>query len=64
MPGALVATVTVDPMLVSPSTGDFHLGASSAAVDHGIATSATVDIDGNTRPQGSAFDVGAYERPQ
>ena len=59
---ALVGSVTGDPLLVAPASHDFHLQAGSAAIDHGIATPATVDYDGNTRPQGAAFDIGAYER--
>jgi len=62
VPGALVGTVTGDPMLVAPSAHDFRLQAGSAAIDHGIATSATTDFDGNPRPAGAAFDIGAYER--
>jgi hypothetical protein len=60
-PAYLKGTILGDPMLVDAATHDFHLGAGSAAVDHGIATSAITDFDGNARPQGSAFDVGAYE---
>jgi hypothetical protein len=62
VPGTLVGTVTGDPLLVSPSTHDFHLQAGSAAIDHGIATPALTDYDGDPRPQGAAFDIGAYER--
>ncbi len=62
VPGSLAGTVTADPMLVAPATFDFHLQAGSAAVDHGIVTPAATDHDGNPRPQGPAFDMGAYER--
>lgn len=41
---------------------DFHLRATSPLIDKG-ATLATVtnDYDGKSRPQGVAFDIGAYE---
>ena len=51
---------------VSP-TGDFHLqGASTAAIDKGISPSNITSItksdrEGNTRPAGTAWDIGAYE---
>jgi hypothetical protein len=48
-------------MFVATTSHDFHLTSTSPAVDHGKTTSATTDIDGNLRPQGSAFDIGAYE---
>jgi hypothetical protein len=63
-PSALAGTVTGDPMLASPAANDFHLQAGSAAVDRGIVTPAATDYDGNPRPQGAAYDIGAYERPQ
>ncbi len=47
------------------STSDFHLKiGTNAAVDTGI-TIATVtrDLDAVVRPQGAAYDIGAYERP-
>lgn len=55
-----------NPQFVNAATSgnfDFHLQASSLAVDAGMAI-ATVgtDFDGVPRPQGAAFDLGAYER--
>ncbi|TAL59507.1 MAG: LamG domain-containing protein, partial [Bacteroidetes bacterium] len=52
-----------NPNFVSPSTHDFHLQAGSPAIDAGLSTAPTVttDFDGVTRPQGLAYDIGAYE---
>jgi hypothetical protein len=63
-PFFLAAGISGDPMLVAATSHDFHLTASSPAVDQGRTTSATTDIDGNPRPQGRAFDIGAYELVQ
>jgi hypothetical protein len=32
-------------------------------VDAGVATSVSRDHDGIARPQGAAYDIGAYEQP-
>jgi hypothetical protein len=61
-PSGLTGTVSADPLLVAPATHDFHLQATSPAIDHGVTTSAATDHDGNPRPQGAAFDIGAYEQ--
>ena len=61
LPSVLTASVSGDPMFVATTSHDFHLTSTSPAVDHGKTTGATTDIDGNLRPQGSAFDIGAYE---
>ena len=47
----------------NPSLNDFHLlDANSQAVDAGISIpDVTEDIDGNARPNGTAYDIGAYE---
>lgn len=57
----LGGTLAQDPMFVAATSHDFHLTPNSPAVDHGTTTNAKTDFDGNVRPQGAAFDVGAYE---
>jgi hypothetical protein len=50
-----------DPKFVSNFT-DLQLQSSSPAVDAGAIISGVIgDYDGNSRPQGSRFDIGAYE---
>jgi hypothetical protein len=54
--------LTGDPLFVSPGTGNFHLQADSPARDRGIALGAPViDFDGIKRPQGTGYDLGAFE---
>ncbi len=64
---------TVNPLFVNPDSGDFHLKTESPAIENGIAHNIydtyynlyglhiDVDFDGNTRPQGSNWDIGPYE---
>jgi hypothetical protein len=53
----------VAPGFVNAAAADYHLGTTSAAVDVGynVGTLVPLDYDGNTRPQGKAFDMGACE---
>lgn len=57
--------VTAGPQFVSyerAGGGDYHLAASSPAIDKGVSTYAPpVDFDGFARPYGPAVDIGAYE---
>jgi len=55
--------VTGDPRFIDVSVKNYRLGASSAAIDRGVALNGVVtnDYDGNPRPQGSGYDVGAFE---
>lgn len=49
-------------MLSNPSGGDYHLTGSSPAIDQGSSSQApSDDYEGNSRPQGSGYDIGAYE---
>jgi hypothetical protein len=52
---------TGSPAFVNAASGDYHLGAASAAIDRGIDAGVTTDIDGDERPVGSAPDLGADE---
>jgi hypothetical protein len=48
--------------LVDPAKGDVSLRAGSPAIDRGV-TIAAIQSDkvGTSRPQGAAYDIGAYE---
>jgi len=69
--GGSSATITqsnnssTNPNFVNAAADDFHLQASStAAVNQGFNLTSlglTSDFEGTFRPQGSAFDIGAYE---
>jgi uncharacterized repeat protein (TIGR01451 family) len=53
------AAFTGTPQFLSSSTGDYHIAATSDAVDAGVVTGVTSDIDGDARD--AAPDVGADE---
>jgi hypothetical protein len=56
--------MNVDPLLTTPSVPnfDFHLKAGSPAINAGAAVAGlTADFDGAARPQGAAYDMGAFE---
>ncbi len=50
-----------DPRFVDPAHDDYHLTFDSAAIDHGVDAGVYTDLDGNVRPYGAGFDIGAYE---
>jgi hypothetical protein len=52
---------TGHPAFVDPGAGDYHIGLTSEAIDKGISTTVDSDIDGDPRPQGSGYDLGADE---
>lgn len=49
-------------LFVNPAIADYHLTSNSPAVDHGLMLlQVPEDLDGNPRPGGGAYDIGAYE---
>ena len=54
--------VGVDPGFVSAAALDLHLWRTSPAIDAGVTIATiTTDADRVVRPQGAAYDIGAYE---
>ncbi len=64
----LGGNISGDPQFVNLALGDLQLQAGSPCIDAGAPAALSVDFDGNARPQGAGFDMGAYEtaatRPQ
>src|SRR5262249_55940577 len=50
-----------DPGMVDPASYNFHLQAGSLAIDSGAVVPVSTDHEGRPRPQGSGYDIGAYE---
>ena len=73
-PGQGQNSVNADPLFVGPASEDFQLQAGSPAVDKGTpdlvyaafrglyGIDIAEDLARTPRPQGSAWDLGAYER--
>ncbi|MBX3158708.1 MAG: hypothetical protein KF773_22255 [Deltaproteobacteria bacterium] len=59
-PTAVPGAANMDPLFVAPASRDYHLAPNSPARDMVDAGPAT-DIDGEARPKGARFDLGADE---
>jgi len=62
--GGTVYTMTDvygDPLFADPATWDYHIAGDSAALDAGVDAGVITDFDGEPRPSGSAYDIGADE---
>ncbi|SEW50287.1 PKD domain-containing protein [Chitinophaga arvensicola] len=58
------ATTVAAALFKDPANNDYHLQATSPAVDKGTDLTSigiTTDLDGNPRPYNKIFDAGAYE---
>ena len=53
--------IDVDPQLIDPINGDYHISPTSPAVDAGVDIPVSDDMDGDPRPMGSGYDIGADE---
>jgi parallel beta-helix repeat protein len=52
----------IDPLFINSAANDYHLQVGSPAIDAGVQVNdVSNDYDGNTRPIGRGFDIGAYE---
>jgi len=55
--------INSNPQFISET--DYHLSSLSPCIDTGTSNGApNTDIDGNSRPQGNGYDMGAYESDQ
>lgn len=73
-PAQTSENINADPQFIDLRNFDFHLGAASPARDAGeamlpnnpyvVGNGRATDKDGVARPQGKAFDLGAYEAPK
>ena len=54
-----------NPQFVNPTNSDFHLKNTSPSIDKGSPSDAPdMDFDGNSRPSGGGYDIGAFEHKQ
>ncbi len=61
--------LNTDPRFVQPiaasinptTVGNYHVASSSPVIDRGINAGVTLDLDGQLRPMGHGYDLGAYE---
>jgi hypothetical protein len=70
--GSQTGGISVDPSLgttfvnwQADGSGDYHQKAGSPTINNGMSSTGAPknDFDGNQRPQGAAYDIGAYESP-
>ena len=61
-----IATVALSVLLGAGTVfggGDYHLTEASPCIDDANSAGLDTDIDGEPRPQGARFDMGADESP-
>ena len=55
-------TSTPELLFQNPASNNYHLRSDSPAIDCGFPLSDVLnDLEGNPRPLGSQYDIGAYE---
>ncbi|MDQ3366321.1 MAG: hypothetical protein M3680_12925 [Myxococcota bacterium] len=61
-PTAIAGIPSSDPLFVDAANRDYHLRSNSPAKDM-VAAGPNLDFEGDPRPRGAGFDVGADEAP-
>jgi len=57
-----LGNIDENPLFVDVDNGDFHLNDDSPCINSGTSNNAPdADLDGNPRPIGDGYDMGAYE---
>jgi predicted outer membrane repeat protein len=59
--GSGTKNVIGDPKFVNAASGNYHLQFGSAAIGRAINVGVNIDLDGNSRPGITGFDIGAYQ---
>jgi len=52
-----------DPLILDPGNRDYHLSTESPCIDAGVDAGVYNDFEGDLRPVGFGFDIGADESP-
>ena len=53
--------IDADPLFADPANSDYHLTILSPCIDSGMDVGVYDDLDGDARPYGAGFDIGADE---
>jgi hypothetical protein len=61
LPSFLGGSLEVDPLFIDIAAANFHLKPGSPAIDAGVDMGIGFDFEYLFRPQGKAYDLGAYE---
>jgi hypothetical protein len=59
-PTTVAGATNADPLFKNLLQSDYHLSATSPAIDQ-VGAGPALDFEGDARPQGAAFDIGADE---
>jgi hypothetical protein len=60
-PNQLTDPVSADPDFINPTGDDYHISKDSPAIDAGATVALSDDFDGDERPSGDGYDIGADE---